>query len=81
MSQWGWGYLTLPWGCRWGGLETPRQKWLICMVSFGRRWGEVERAARDLGEGKAPQAWKSPYRGSQSDTLVLEQISCYALNP
>nr|KAF6437924.1 hypothetical protein HJG59_008647 [Molossus molossus] len=33
-------------------LEIPRQEGLICMISFGRRWGEVGRTARKLDEGK-----------------------------
>lgn len=86
MALQSWGCLTLPWGCRWGGVgnsqaKPPKQKWLICMASFGTGWGEVERPARNQGQGKAPQAWKSPHRGSQCNTLVLEQISCWAMNP
>lgn len=85
MSLKGWGCLTLPWGCRWGWLEIPRQKGLICMVSFGRRWGEVGRTARNLDRGKpltpTPPASKFPHTGSQSNTLVLGQTSCWAMNP
>lgn len=40
--------------------------------------GEVGRAARSQGEGKASE---DPHRGSQSNTLVLKQISFWAVNP
>jgi hypothetical protein len=88
MVQQGWGCLTLPWGYRWGGAgnsqaKPPKQKSLICMDSFsrGRREGDVGRVARNQGQGKVPRDWKFPCRGSQSSTLVLEQISCEAVNP
>lgn len=44
---------------------------------------EVGRTARNPDKGKppTPQPWKFPYRGFQSNTLVLEQISCWAMNP
>lgn len=48
-------------------LETPRQKWLICMVSFDGRLGQVGRAAGNQGEGKHPPRLEVPTQ------RVLEQ--------
>lgn len=83
MSLQGWGCLTLPWSCRCGQAGKSQTKMVDLHGLLWQEVGEVGRTARNPDKGKppTPQPWEFPYGGFQSNTLVLEQISCWAMNP
>lgn len=74
MSQKGWGCQTSPWGCRWGGAGNSQTKMVDLHGLLWQEVGEVGRAARNQGEGKAPQPWKSPHRGSPATPWFLSRF-------
>lgn len=59
-------------------LEAPRQKWSVCMVSFGGERGEL---LGTRARGRLPHPGPgSPHVEGPSNTLVLEQMSHWAEN-